>query len=364
MPARRPATSQDPASKATGLSSPEKPVLAVTPMAFVRAILQAYTARGMACDEALKSAQIAPKLAHKISARITAAQMEAISSHAMHELNDEGLGCFQRRLPWGSYGMLLRACLTAPTLGLALKRWCRHHGLITDDIALSVKNQEGAATITLIECCDLGAQREFALLSVLRNLHGVACWLVDSRMLLQRVQLPFPAPVHHAVYPLMFPGPVFFGQGPTQLVFDARYLDLPLRRDEKALQHMLQRALTLTVLQYRRDRLLVPQVRQALWAHPQETHSAKTLAPMLNLSPRSLHRQLQEEGISLQFLKDQVRRDRAMELLQRTAKPVKQVAQAAGFQDEKSFMRAFKHWTGQTPAAFRDARHKSGNAPM
>jgi hypothetical protein len=41
---------------------------------------------------------------------------------------------------------------------------------------------------------------------------------------------------------------------------------------------MLQRALPLTVLQYRRDRLLVQQVRQALTAHPEQTHSADGVA--------------------------------------------------------------------------------------
>jgi len=29
------------------------------------------------------------------------------------------------------------------------------------------------------------------------------------------------------------------------------------------------------------------------------------------------------------------------------------VAEAAGFQNEKSFIRAFKGWTGQSPAEFR-----------
>jgi AraC-like DNA-binding protein len=66
----------------------------------------------------------------------------------------------------------------------------------------------------------------------------------------------------------------------------------------------------------------------------------------------------------LQVLKDEVRRERAIELLQRTRKPIKQVAESAGFQNEKSFIRAFKQWTGQTPAAFRDARQSSGKAPM
>ena len=116
---------------------------------------------------------------------------------------------------------------------------------------------------------------------------------------------------------------------------------------------MLQNALPLTVLQYRRDRLLVQQVRQALLQHPSDTHNAEGVAHLLNVSPRTLHRQLREEGASLQTLKDSVRRERAIDLLLRTHKPIKQVAQAAGFQNEKSFIRAFKTWSGQTPAEFR-----------
>jgi AraC-like DNA-binding protein len=73
------------------------------------------------------------------------------------------------------------------------------------------------------------------------------------------------------------------------------------------------------------------------------------------MSPRTLHRQLKDEGASLQTLKDEVRQARAQDLLLRTTRPIKQVAQAAGFQNEKSFMRAFKGWTGASPAEFRRA---------
>ena len=348
-------------------------------MAFVQAMLRAYEAQGKSPAKALEFAQITPAQAKKSKARITALQMERISSYAMHELNDEALGCLSRQLPWGTYGMLVRASLTSPTLGVALKRWCRHHGLVNDDIELSVDEHDGKAHIRLRELKDLGAQREFGVLSILRNLYGVACWLIDSRITLEQVQFAFEAPEHQAVYPLMFQGPVQFGQTlshskladqdeaalPTSdLIMNASYLSLPLRRDEAALQRMLETALTLTVLQYRKDRLLLTQVKQTLAMYPQDTHSAEALAPLLNLSPRSLHRQLKEEGTSLQVLKDEVRRERAIELLQRTRKPIKQVAESAGFQNEKSFIRAFKQWTGQTPAAFRDARQSSGKAPM
>ena len=48
-----------------------------------------------------------------------------------------------------------------------------------------------------------------------------------------------------------------------------------------------------------------------------------------------------------------MRQQRAIELLQRTRRPIKLVAQAAGFQNEKSFIRAFKGWTGHSPADYR-----------
>lgn len=73
----------------------------------------------------------------------------------------------------------------------------------------------------------------------------------------------------------------------------------------------------------------------------------------LNMSSRSLHRQLQEEGASLQNLKDEVRREKAKDLLLRTTKPIKQIAQASGFRNEKSFIRAFRQWTGTSPGAFK-----------
>ncbi|MBK6556379.1 MAG: Bifunctional transcriptional activator/DNA repair enzyme AdaA [Alphaproteobacteria bacterium ADurb.Bin100] len=326
---------------------------AVTPIAFASTIVAAYQRAGRDPGNALQLAQIPPARLIEADGRMTARQMEVLSGAAMQELDDEGLGAFSRRLPWGSYGMLARASLSAPDLGVALKRWCRHHGLLTGDIRLSVVSAGAQAAIVIDEHADLGAAREFTLVHVLRNIHGLACWYVDSRIPLQEARFPFPAPPYAEVFPILFTPAVSFGTQRAELHFDARYLALPLRRDEAALSQMLQRALPLTVLQYRRDRLLVQRVRQALSAQPLQTHSAEALAALLAVSSRTLHRQLKDEGATLQGLKDEVRRARATELLLRTNRPIKQVAAAAGFLNEKSFIRAFRGWTGQSPAEFR-----------
>lgn len=325
-------------------------------MAFARAIVAAYRRAGHDPSQALKQAQITPSRLQQADARITARQLELLSGTAMQELDDEALGAFSRRLPWGSYGMLARASLSSPTLGVALKRWCRHHGLLADDIRLEVQASGASGAIVIEERRPLPpGQREFCMVHVLRNIHGLACWYIDSRIPLQGARFPFSAPPHAEAYRHMFPGPLGFDAPRAEIRFDARYLQLPLRRDEKALQQMLQRALPLTVLQYRRDRLLVQQVRQVLTAHPAQGHSADGIAALLHVSARTLHRQLREEGASLQQLKDEVRCERAKDLLWRTGKPVKQVAAATGFRNEKSFMRAFREWTGLSPAEFRKA---------
>ena len=195
--------------------------------------------------------------------------------------------------------------------------------------------------------------REFCIVSVLRNALGVACWLSDSRIALHQTTLRYGPPPHKGSYDVLFDGPVRFEAETNSLQFDALYLTLPVRRDEAALQRMLERALLLTVRPYRRDRLLVEKVRQALTQFPQQTRNADDLADRLNLSTRTLHRQLKDEGSSLQQLKDAVRRDLALDLLHRSKKPLKQIAEAVGFQSEKSFLRAFKTWTGQSPDAVR-----------
>ena len=322
-------------------------------MAFAQAIVLAYSARGMDPARALEQAQITPAQLHDSAARISSGQLEALSAAAMRELDDEALGWFSRRLPWGSYGMLARASLSAPTLGLALARWCRHHALLTDDILLHLSTEGERATLAVTERRDLGALREFCLVTTLRNALGVSSWFIDSRLPVLAAEFPFAPPPHAEAYAVLFSGPTQFDAGQAAVHFDARYLALPLVRDEAAMRQMLQHALPLIVHQDRRDRLLVQSVRQLLAAKPEAAHNAAAVATQLHVSPRTLHRQLQEAGTSLQTLKDDVRKRRAIELLQRTNRPIKQVADACGFANEKSFIRAFKGWAGMPPAEFR-----------
>ena len=332
--------------------------VAITPVAFVQAIVAAYRRYGKDPGDALRRARIAPEFLSDPRNRVTGSQMQTLFGIAIQELDDEALGWFSRRLPWGSYGMLCRATLGSPTLEVALKRWCRYHGLLTDDIALKFTVTRSAAAIVIQINRDLGEMEEFCFATLFRYILGYACWAVNSRIPLLETCFPFDALEHVEVYRMLFPGPLHFRSESAKISFDPQYAALSIRRDDRALNKMLQHAVPLTIFPYRRDRLLVQRVRELLRMQPDSPHTGESLALELHVSPRTLHRQLQEEGTSLQALKNEIRRDRAVELLNRTSRPIKQIAPAVGFLNEKSFSRAFKQWTGVTPESVREkGRH-------
>src|SRR5574344_1144093 len=98
---------------------------------------------------------------------------------------------------------------------------------------------------------DLGQMQEFCLLSVLRNLHGLASWWVDTPLPLLQATFPFPAPQHAPVYGVLFQAPVVFASPCASLELEADWLLHTLVRDEAALATMLQRALPIQVRPYR-----------------------------------------------------------------------------------------------------------------
>ena len=63
---------------------------------------------------------------------------------------------------------------------------------------------------------------------------------------------------------------------------------------------------------------------------------------------------MQDEGQSLSRLLEQVRIERAEQLLREGRLSVQDVAVQSGFADASSFGRAFKRATGMTPAEQRD----------
>lgn len=80
------------------------------------------------------------------------------------------------------------------------------------------------------------------------------------------------------------------------------------------------------------------------------------VAQQLHYSVRTLCRRLEAEGTTFQAIKDEVRRDVAIQRLTRSDDAIAAIAYDVGFDNPTAFHRAFRHWTGSTPAAYRHTK--------
>ncbi len=298
------------------------------------------------------------------ASRIPVERYAALYNLLNREFDDEGFGLFAQPMRVGSFEFLCRACLSAPTLAEALTRASRFLHVVLPDLAVSVRRSHGHAELVIAETRKRAGDtddpgRVFAFEWLLRLLHGLACWLVGRGIGLDSVIFPYRRPAHAADYALIFTEDFRFaptvpgGFGTLVASFNANLLDLPVRRDEAALTAFLDGAPGKITMLYRRDREMVIRVRDLLREALPDSPGLGDVAARLHLSPRTVHRRLEDEGSSFRIIKEALRHDMALARLAKTSDPIAQVAADLGYADTSAFYRAFVAWTGMAPVHYR-----------
>lgn len=298
------------------------------------------------------------------ASRVPIDRYAALYNRLNRQLDDEAFNLFAQPMRVGSFEFLCRGCLSAPTLAEALARASRFLHIVLPDLAVSVRRSHGHAELVIAETRRLSDTPEdpgriFAFEWLLRLLHGLACWLAGRGIGLDSVIFPYRKPAHFGDYALIFTEDSRFaptvpgGMGTLVASFNANLLELPIRRDEAALTTFLEGAPGKITTLYRRDREMVIRVRDLLRAALPDTLSLDDIADRLHLSPRTIHRRLEEEGSSFRGIKDALRRDMALARLTKSKDSIAKVAADLGYADTSAFYRAFVEWTGMAPVHYR-----------
>jgi len=82
--------------------------------------------------------------------------------------------------------------------------------------------------------------------------------------------------------------------------------------------------------------------------------SIDAIASELGMSRTTLYRRLKDEGTTFAEVIDELRFHLASDYLSARKVSVNETAYLVGFSEASSFVRAFRRWTGKTPAEFRD----------
>lgn len=329
---------------------------ATVAIGFVQGMLAGLARKGQPVAPLLERAGIAARILDDPAARIPIEHYAELYNLLNRELDDEGFGLFSAPMRVGSFEFLCRSVITAPTLAAALERSARFLHVVLPDLVVMLERGPAEARLSIVEMVPLSTGRVFAFEWLLRLLHGLSSWLVGRAIVLDAVTFPYPRPAHADDYALIYTANSVFSASDAKTLsaqFAANLLDLPIRRDEAALQAFLVGAPGKLTTLYRRDREMVLRVRNCLRDALPEAKPLAAVASALYLSPRTLHRRLEEEGSSFQAIKDALRRDLAISRLAKTQQPLSRIAADLGFADASAFYRAFVGWTGMAPAHYR-----------
>ncbi|MFT3792504.1 MAG: AraC family transcriptional regulator [Rudaea sp.] len=328
---------------------------AVIPTTILAVLAQIADAEGVAIEPWLAGLGITRAQIDDASVRVSYRQASLIIKRALRAIPRSGFGLeVGAHQSNGTFGIMGLAMMTARTFGDAVNIGVEHADITGAlmDVELETLNAREVALVARPRFADeeiLVFLCEELFASTLQLARG----LVGASFKPERLELTYPAPSHAADYRRLFDCEIRFGTNRNRLVVASRWLDvrLPTHHPVSA-----QQALAICREQaahIKRQSEIVASVERILRRHLAEHPTLGEVAAHLNLSERTLRRHLATAGRVYRDIHDQLRTERALELLSAGALSIADIGNEVGYSDAREFRRAFKRWTGKPPTAMR-----------
>jgi AraC-like DNA-binding protein len=322
----------------------------------VQPVIAALEAIGCATKTLLERAGISTAVLTDPDGRVSHRAMMAFWERACQATGDEHLGLhLAEAVSIDAFEVHAYALRASPSLRDAFRRGCRYQRLLHEGTNLRFEEGSLGGVLDHTTQAGLAVPRhpaEFLMVVWLR----LGRLVTDTTWWPDRVCFAHPAPQNTAEHFRVLGGSVEFNAGATSLQVSNTVLDLPNPHADQGLAALLDRYAQSMLNRVPQHVTLSDRVRsqleQSMTGSP---ITATKVAQVLNLSPRSLHRGLVAENTSFRAMLDQIRHRRAVALLHNAQCGIDEVAFLLGFAELSSFYRAFRRWTGLTPARFRAA---------
>ena len=350
--ARKRATSRSPRHDA---ALDARYTAAVIPTTILAVIAQLADTAGVAVEPWLAGLGLSRAQIDDAAVRVSYRQASLIIKRARRSFGRSSFGLdVGMQQSNGTFGVMGLAMMTARTFGEAVAIGVEYAD-ITGALMDVELERPGAHEVALVARPRFPDDEILAFLceELFMSTFKLARNLVGASFVPQRLELTYPPPPHAAAYRRLFGCEVRFGARSNRMVVAARWLEqrLPTHHPVSA-----QQALAICreqSAQIRRQSEVIASVERILRRRLAENPTLGQVAQTLNLSERTLRRQLASAGRAWRDIHDQLRADRALELLRAGALSVAEIGGEVGYSDAREFRRAFKRWTGATPTEMR-----------
>ncbi|AYC34797.1 AraC family transcriptional regulator [Pseudomonas cavernae] len=340
------------------MDSPATLVSSVS-VAYLQGLVDYLQRQGIAPATLLAEAQLSPAILGQRDQRIAASTYLKLLGLGVSLTGDEQLGLhLGEAVRPGYYGVLGYLLMSCATLGDALHRQARYAALVGNlgrvDLADEPPRAGQEAQVAHSWQPLLALQQRQTSEETLAGWVTFGHWISGLDEPPTEVRFQHAAPADTSEHRRLFRCPVLFGQADNALVFPKRLLAAPLGQADALVRGPLDAYAERLLRELRQghsvlDRARLPLARQLAEQGP----DLERLAQQLQLSPRTLQRRLREAGLSFSQLVDETRQLLVLHYLRDPALELADIAFFVGFSEPGSLARAFKRWTGQSPAEYR-----------
>jgi AraC-like DNA-binding protein len=324
---------------------------------YVAVVIRQARSLGLDVNNILAETGIPRDLAEAKDGWIDNDSLAALVKRMWLETNDETMGFNPTPLRIGTWAIACEFMLAGDTLGELFRRGKRILSyLAPDSIGLDLNVDNHSASLRPRVYIGDADPDHFLVEFLTVVWHRFPSWVIDETIQLNRAFFSYPRPEHARVYDELFQCDVEFDQVTCGFNFHRRYLEKPVTRTHAELETWLRNSPADLLYLPGRESSVQAHLKAALRRGLRDSSpfpAFDTVCEQLNMSPQVVRRRLAEEDTSYQRIKDAIRCDTARHLLGNPEIPVAIVAEQTGFSETAAFSRAFKKWTGLTPAQFR-----------
>ncbi len=254
------------------------------------------------------------------------------------------------------YGALGLAWKSAPTVRHSLERVERYCRLWTDNLTYELREVGGGTDFQLHRSGERRLGLRLSNEATLASATSLIRQTSATRFRPRAVYLKHAAPGATSAHEEYFGCPVIFGADKDALSIPTEALEQPNHLGDDGISRFLlahlDEQIEAIVSTEPLESLLSREISRSL---SEGVPRMADIARRLAMSQRTLQRRLSGRGLSFKGQVDLTRRELAENLLGQSRYSLSEVAFLTGFSEQSAFSRAFKRWTGQTPAAYREA---------
>ena len=313
---------------------------------------------GLDVGRILRETGVAPELTQTGREFVENDLLAALVKRLWRETGSENFGFDPEPVRLGTWALACEFMLEAENLGELLRKGERVLSYLPAGAAAMTTCIEDDSVSLYLGTRDSPSDPDHFLAEFMGTVwHRFPSWACDETIQLHRAFFAYPRPTHAAVYEELFPCEVQFEAPCSGFTFSRRYLKKAVVRSRGELNEWLRDSPADLLYLPGRDVSVQSQIRLVLHGALEEQRRFPAFAAIcahLGMSPSVVRRRLAEEGTSYQQLKDLVREDVARRLLAIPELRISDVALRTGFTDPAPFSRAFKKWTGMSPAQYRE----------